>query len=120
MKWTSSAKNNPSAVQLAPPMLAVAVDGNRKHHRFKKSGSLDETGYFEGVFLCNDEHVSAFVDDIRKKVHHAPGKGVCGAAEFAAAKESSRKASSKLDEEGIELAVCRHGVFYGHSISNPM
>ena len=38
-----------------------------------------------------------------------PGKGVCGGAEFAAAKEISRKSSSKLDEEGIELAVCRHG-----------
>jgi len=38
------------------------------------------------------------------------GKGVCGSAEFAAAKESSRKTSSKLDEEGIEVAVCRHGV----------
>lgn len=95
------------------------------------------------MFLCKDEDVSLFVDNIRKKVPHvslpastnmktslscifvilfplpvlfvfcfiqAPGKGVCGSAEFAAAKESSRKSSSRLDEEGIELAVCRHGV----------
>ncbi|XP_056602289.1 uncharacterized protein LOC130419507 isoform X2 [Triplophysa dalaica] len=93
-----------------PLMLPVAVDGNRKLHRFKKAGNSKESGYFDGVFLCKDEDVSLFVDDIRKKVPHAPGKGVCGSAEFAAAKESSRKSSSRLDEEGIEVAVCRHGV----------
>ncbi|XP_056611877.1 uncharacterized protein LOC130428059 isoform X3 [Triplophysa dalaica] len=93
-----------------PLMLPVAVDGNRKLHRFKKAGNSKESGYFDGVFLCKDEDVSSFVDDIRKKVPHAPGKGVCGSAEFAAAKESSRKSSSRLDEEGIEVAVCRHGV----------
>ncbi|XP_073731715.1 uncharacterized protein [Misgurnus anguillicaudatus] len=93
-----------------PLMLAVAVDGNRKLHRFKKAGNSEDSGYFEGLFLCKDEDVSSFVQYIRKKVQHVGGKGVCGAAEFAAAKEFSRKTSSKLDEEGVEVAVCRHGV----------
>ncbi|XP_056612847.1 uncharacterized protein LOC130428680 isoform X2 [Triplophysa dalaica] len=53
-----------------PLMLPVAVDGNRKLHRFKKAGNSKESGYFDGVFLCKDEDVSLFVDDIRKKVPH--------------------------------------------------
>ncbi|XP_062305469.1 uncharacterized protein LOC134009792 isoform X1 [Osmerus eperlanus] len=92
-----------------PEMLAVAVDGNRKHYRFKKAGSQDSHGHLDGVFLCEDSKVSEFVDHVHKATKHVPGKGVCGGAEFAAAKEISRKSSSKLDEEGIELAVCRHG-----------
>lgn len=38
------------------------------------------------------------------------GRGLCGASQWAAAKESSKKSSSKLDEEGLEIAVCRHGI----------
>ncbi|XP_016382121.1 uncharacterized protein LOC107719253 [Sinocyclocheilus rhinocerous] len=93
-----------------PLMLAIAVDGNRKLHRFKKAGNSEGSGYFEGLFLCKDDDVSSFVQYIRKKVQHVGGKGVCGSAELAAAKEFSSKTSSKLDEEGIEVAVCRHGV----------
>ena len=37
------------------------------------------------------------------------GKGVCGASQWSAARETARRAS-KLDEEGLEVAVCRHGV----------
>ncbi|KAI7811785.1 hypothetical protein IRJ41_018884, partial [Triplophysa rosa] len=73
-----------------PLILAVAVDGNRKLHRFKTGGKL-----FTKLMALKSE---------------APGKGVCGSAEFAAAQESSRKSSSGLDEEGIELAVCRQKV----------
>ncbi|XP_062316768.1 uncharacterized protein LOC134020626 [Osmerus eperlanus] len=82
-----------------PEILAVAVDGNRKHYLSRRQG---------GVFLCEDSKVSEFVDHVHKATKHVSGKGVCGGAEFAAAKEISRKSSSKLDEEGIELAVCRH------------
>ena len=38
-----------------------------------------------------------------------PGRGVCG-GEWSAARETSKKSASKLDEEGLELAVCRHGL----------
>ncbi|KAI7804103.1 hypothetical protein IRJ41_024608 [Triplophysa rosa] len=38
------------------------------------------------------------------------GRGLCGASHWTAAKESSKKSSSKLDEEGLEIAVCRHGI----------
>lgn len=38
-----------------------------------------------------------------------PGRGTCGASQWSAARETARRAS-KLDEEGLEVAVCRHGV----------
>lgn len=38
------------------------------------------------------------------------GRGLCGASHWTAAKELAKKSSSKLDEEGLEIAVCRHGV----------
>ena len=37
------------------------------------------------------------------------GRGVCG-GEWSAARETSQRSTSKIDEEGLELAVCRHGV----------
>lgn len=36
------------------------------------------------------------------------GQGTCGGTSWAAAKEISRRAN-KMDEEGMEVAVCRHG-----------
>ncbi|XP_050957563.1 uncharacterized protein LOC127158523 [Labeo rohita] len=36
------------------------------------------------------------------------GKGTCGGSQWTAARETSRRAS-KLDEEGMEVAVCHHG-----------
>lgn len=37
-----------------------------------------------------------------------PGQGRCGSSSWTAAKETSRR-TYKLDEEGMEVAVCRHG-----------
>ncbi len=37
-----------------------------------------------------------------------PGQGRCGRSSWTAAKETSRR-TFKLDEEGMEVAVCRHG-----------
>ncbi|KAK6315958.1 hypothetical protein J4Q44_G00134820 [Coregonus suidteri] len=45
-----------------------------------------------------------------RKTNHKPGKGVCGMSEWTAAKETSGKSSAKVDEEGLEIAVCRHGM----------
>lgn len=91
-----------------PTMLAVAVDGNRKLYRFKSQPGPD--GFFDGVFLANDAEVSSFVDYIHGTTGHNPGKGRCGAGQWTAARESANKSASKLDEEGVEVAVCRHGV----------
>ncbi|KAK7133235.1 hypothetical protein R3I94_015188 [Phoxinus phoxinus] len=96
-----------------PEMLAVSVDGNRKLYRFKSNASTSEPGNFEGVFIQKDEEVAEFVDNIHRLTNHISGKGSCGSSSWRAAKESSRKNTSKLDEEGLEIAVCRHGVLLG-------
>ncbi|XP_066504235.1 uncharacterized protein [Hoplias malabaricus] len=96
-----------------PNMLAVSVDGNRKHYRFKGSASTNEPGCFDGVFIYKDEEASRFVEYVQQKSTHVSGKRVCGASEWTAARELSRKSSSKIDEEGLEIAVCRHGVLLG-------
>ncbi|XP_065140166.1 uncharacterized protein [Paramisgurnus dabryanus] len=93
-----------------PDMLAISVDGNRKHYRFKNTASTDKRGLFGNLFLQSDVEVSDFVDYIHKNNNHVSGRGLCGASQWSAAKESSKKSSSKLDEEGLEIAVCRHGI----------
>ncbi|KAG1937625.1 hypothetical protein F2P79_018084 [Pimephales promelas] len=91
-----------------PEMLAVSADGNRKLYRFRRNGSADDPGFFEGVFVAEDSAVSRFVDTIQKAVKNTQGRGTCGDSHWTAARETSRRAS-KLDEEGMEVAVCRHG-----------
>ncbi|XP_067269595.1 uncharacterized protein [Pseudorasbora parva] len=91
-----------------PEMLAVSADGNRKLYRFRRNGSSDDSGFFEGLFVAEDSAVSRFVDTVQKAVRNTQGRGTCGDSQWTAARETSRRAS-KLDEEGMEVAVCRHG-----------
>ncbi|KAI9526504.1 hypothetical protein NQZ68_039180 [Dissostichus eleginoides] len=93
-----------------PDMLAIAVDGNRKHYRFKKSRGTDEPSLFDGLFIAQDRKVSAFVDKIRGQMTSKSGRDVCGPATFTACTETSHKSRAKVDEEGLRIAVCRHGI----------
>ncbi|XP_059921902.1 uncharacterized protein LOC132468207 isoform X1 [Gadus macrocephalus] len=93
-----------------PDMLAVSVDGNRKHYRFKNAARSEEQALFDGIFIAKDDEVERFVDYIHSTTNHVSGRGVCG-GECLAARETSQRSSSKIDEEGLELAVRRHGVF---------
>ncbi|XDV21836.1 hypothetical protein PO909_026856 [Leuciscus waleckii] len=95
-----------------PDMLAVSVDGNRKHYRFKNAARSEEQALFKDIFIAKDDEVERFVDYIHSTTNHVSGRGVCG-GEWSAARETSSRSSSKIDEEGLELAVCRHGVFLG-------
>ncbi|CAK6975960.1 uncharacterized protein LOC115539225 isoform X6 [Scomber scombrus] len=61
--------------------------------------------FFDGIFVAEDSAVSGFVDMIQKATQ---GRGTCGDSQWTAARETSRRAS-KLDEEGMEVAVCHHG-----------
>ncbi|KAG5848602.1 hypothetical protein ANANG_G00100260 [Anguilla anguilla] len=83
-----------------PHMLAVSVDGNKKHYRFKNTARSEERAIFEGVFIARDEDVTAFGDYVFKKTKHLMYTGK---------QETSQRSASKLDEEGLEIAVCRHG-----------
>nr|XP_033941668.1 uncharacterized protein LOC117448465 [Pseudochaenichthys georgianus] len=89
-------------------MLAVSADGNRKLYRFRRSGSSDGSAFFNGLFVAEDSAVAAFVDKIQRSLKNTQGRGTCGDSQWTAARETSRRAS-KLDEEGMEVAVCRHG-----------
>ena len=42
-------------------------------------------------------------------VMQTAGRGSCGVSQWSAARETARNAN-KLDEEGLEMVVCRHGV----------
>ncbi|XP_077078705.1 uncharacterized protein LOC143731969 [Siphateles boraxobius] len=94
-----------------PDMLAVCCDGNRKHYRFKKSRGNEEPSLYKGLFLAKDEEVSAFLNNVRgSSMTRADNSGTCDVSRFRASKETSKKSSSKIDEEGIQVAVCRHGI----------
>ncbi|XP_058626164.1 uncharacterized protein LOC131536958 isoform X2 [Onychostoma macrolepis] len=93
-----------------PDMLAISADGNRKHYRFKKSKGTDEPSLLDGLFIAQDAKVSAFVDQIRSQMISRTGHDVCGPATFTAGRETSQKSRAKVDEEGLEIAVCRHGM----------
>ncbi|KAL0966187.1 hypothetical protein UPYG_G00292040 [Umbra pygmaea] len=92
----------------APEMVAVAVDGNKKLYRFQKTNQAEEPAFFDGVFLAKDSEVASFVEEVRGAVKSTAGKAMCGDSHWTAARETSRQAN-KLDEEGVEIAVCRHG-----------
>ncbi|XP_051272930.1 uncharacterized protein LOC127372973 [Dicentrarchus labrax] len=91
-----------------PNMLALCADGNRKQYRFRQSKGSEEP-YFDGTFIAKDCDVHHFVEDVQSKMKSTAGRGICGASKWSAARETARKAS-KLDEEGLEVVVCRHGV----------
>ncbi|XP_056597167.1 uncharacterized protein LOC130415452 isoform X2 [Triplophysa dalaica] len=91
-----------------PDTVAVSADGNRKLYRFSKTKGVEEQPFFDGVFLANDKAVATFVDCVREKIKPVSGKGTCGTSTWAAARETSKKTNSKCDEEGLEVAVCRH------------
>ncbi|XP_052464903.1 uncharacterized protein LOC128021636 isoform X1 [Carassius gibelio] len=92
-----------------PDMLAVCSDGNRKHYRFSKSKGTEEPPIYEGLFLAKDEEVATFVDLVRGNMRSANESAVCGTAKFTAGREMSKKSGAQIDEEGIQVAVCRHG-----------
>ncbi|KAF3837913.1 hypothetical protein F7725_009681 [Dissostichus mawsoni] len=54
-----------------PEMLAVSADGNRKLYRFRRSGSSDDSAFFNGLFVAEDSVVAAFVDKIQRSLKNA-------------------------------------------------
>lgn len=59
--------------------------------------------------ITSEEKISAFSVTQKYFVMQTAGRGICGASQRSAARETARRAS-KLDEEGLEAVVCRHGV----------
>ncbi|CAM4549461.1 unnamed protein product [Leuciscus chuanchicus] len=91
----------------------------------KQTSESEEPGFFDGVFLSQDSEVSSFVEEVRRKSRTA-GRAMCGESHWTAARETSKQAN-KLDEEGVEIAVCRHAfllkdlnMYGGEIFTNPM
>ncbi|XP_059918294.1 uncharacterized protein LOC132465616 isoform X2 [Gadus macrocephalus] len=93
-------------------IAAISVDGNRKMYRFNRTKGTDESGYFDGAFFSKDKEVAEFVEGIRNRIRPESGRGVCGKSQWKAARETAKKSGSKVDEEGVEVAVCRHGILF--------
>ncbi|KAF3856843.1 hypothetical protein F7725_017566 [Dissostichus mawsoni] len=63
---------------------------------------------------CTPSMLAVAVDGNRKLYRFKsqpgnPAKGRCGSGQWSAARETANKSASKLDEEDVEVAVCRHG-----------
>ncbi|KAK0133340.1 hypothetical protein N1851_031157 [Merluccius polli] len=93
-------KTSSAVVNLLPGQPA-----RQKCWLLQQMGTGSYIAFAEGLFVAKDGAVSEFVDTVRRSTQ---GRGTCGDSQWTAARESSRRAS-KLDEEGMEVAVCRHG-----------
>ncbi|XP_045920563.1 uncharacterized protein LOC123980296 [Micropterus dolomieu] len=91
----------------SPDMLAVCSDG--KHYRFSKSKGTEEPPIYEGLFLAKEEEFATFVDLVRGNMRSANDSAVCSTAKFTAGREMSNRSGAQIDEEGVKVAVCRHG-----------
>ncbi|KAI2647272.1 Glutathione biosynthesis bifunctional protein GshAB [Labeo rohita] len=93
----------------SPDMLAVCSDGNRNiTASASQKGRTEEPAIYEGLFLAKDEEVATFVDLVRGNMRSANESAVCGTAKFTAGREMSKKSGAQIDEEGIQVAVCRY------------
>ncbi|KAF3851931.1 hypothetical protein F7725_005286, partial [Dissostichus mawsoni] len=101
----------------SPDMLAVSVDGNRKHYRFKNAARSEEQAIFDGVFIARDEDISRFVDYIHTTTKHVILQTLIMSPEEVFVEDSGRQPErppkyqpASLMRREVELAVCRHGV----------
>ncbi|XP_016387372.1 uncharacterized protein LOC107723321 [Sinocyclocheilus rhinocerous] len=82
-----------------------------KHHTLhsrQRQSLSEEPGFFDGMFLAKDSNFVNFVEEVRGAIKSTAGKATCGESNWTAARETLKQAN-KLDEEGVEIAVCRHG-----------
>ncbi|XP_067222561.1 uncharacterized protein [Chanodichthys erythropterus] len=86
----------------------ISADSFQKS--FLSGRPSEEQAIFEGIFIAKDEDVTRFVDHIHSTTKHVGGRGVCG-GEWSAARETSQRSASKVDEEGLELAVKWSGAY---------
>ncbi|KAK7901625.1 hypothetical protein WMY93_018394 [Mugilogobius chulae] len=88
--------------------LLCLLTETANNSRFQSHQMTEETPLFEGSFFGQGQGCGCFVDSVRSQMPKS-GSSLCGTASFKAGKETSKKSRSKIDEEGLEVAVCRHG-----------
>ncbi|XP_044163520.1 uncharacterized protein LOC114951222 isoform X3 [Acropora millepora] len=86
------------------------VDGNMKLYRYHSSGSQRRPSYYGDLFIANKDDVDTHIKNAyAKQPKLKVGDNRCGDSHWRAANNSGRK-SAKLDETGLEIAGCRHGL----------
>ncbi|XP_067055175.1 uncharacterized protein [Acropora muricata] len=86
------------------------VDGNMKLYRYHSSGSQRRPSYYGDLFIANKDDVDTHIKNAYEKQPKLKvGDNRCGDSHWRAANNSGRK-SAKLDETGLEIAGCRHGL----------
>jgi hypothetical protein len=91
--------------------LSIHVDRNKKLYRYAKVPRGSRSQYFRGAFIeCNskvDHHLECigYLDESSGSLE----SGLCGTTKWKAAKSLS-KTMANLDETGLEVAGCRHGI----------
>ncbi|XP_045586441.2 uncharacterized protein [Procambarus clarkii] len=87
--------------------VAVHIDDNKKLYRYNKVGRGIRNSYYSGgIFACDKEvqdHVST-IQNLKTQSSH-----MCGVSTLKAAKNKPVSFRS-LDETGISMASCRHGI----------
>ncbi|XP_069179271.1 uncharacterized protein [Procambarus clarkii] len=87
--------------------LAVHIDGNKKLYRYNKVGRGIRNPYYSDSIFSKDEDVQAHVGTIQSL--KTKSKHTCGVSTWKAAQNKPLSFQS-LDETGISMASCRHGI----------
>ncbi|XP_044171275.1 uncharacterized protein LOC122955576 isoform X2 [Acropora millepora] len=87
------------------------VDGNMKLYRFKSSGIQKRPCYYGAAFISQKNEVDSHIKAVYSKAPRAKNvtDSMCGESHWKAAENSARR-RAKLDETGLEIAGCRHGL----------
>jgi hypothetical protein len=85
------------------------LDGNRKLYRYSSVARGNRTQYYDGAFVERNEDVDSHLTAIGYSEERVVDAGMCGTTRWKAAKAASRT-MPHLDETGLEVAGCRHGI----------
>lgn len=88
------------------------VDGNMKLYRYQSSGVQKRSCYYGDTFIAPKADVDSHIKVVYAKVPRSTKSdkdSMCGESHWRAAQNTARK-KAKLDETGLEIAGCRHGL----------
>jgi len=81
-----------------------------KLYRYSSSGGQRRQSYYEDIFIANKGDVDSHINKVYAKQSKSKEQdNMCGESHWRAASNKGRK-TAKLDETGLEIAGCRHGL----------
>ncbi|KAJ7337885.1 hypothetical protein OS493_008043 [Desmophyllum pertusum] len=87
------------------------VDGNMKLYRYECSGTQKRSCYYGSAFISQKADVDCHIKNVYAKAPRSKNvkDSMCGESHWKAAQNTARR-RAKLDETGLEIAGCRHGL----------